>query len=45
MKSGVSEWINQINDSENSNSDIIAFNFGLIEKDDGYGICLNGSTE
>jgi hypothetical protein len=38
-------WIEQLNESENPESQIIAFNFGLFEKPNGFSMYLIGSKE
>ena len=45
LETAFSDWIEQINSSENPNSDIIAFYFGLFEKPNGFSMYLVGSKE
>lgn len=43
MEEEIRHWIQQINDETILPSDIVAFNFGLFESEEGYCIYLTGS--
>jgi hypothetical protein len=45
FKDQFNDWMTQLTQSESPSADIVAFNFGLFETEDGYTIYLVGAKE